>query len=182
MFGVNTSTNKNHKLYNSTVQTISRGVGDCATKSGDLCNWFVEMGELVKTQVENRLNKIFDFRGQTLDMSDQAVFALKDSGLRDEEGKKININDLLTETHKRSGCFVSFMITVHQNQVDTKYKHSSTIFRACVKLPLNINGTDACIDTQITKKTYYSSPLGGFGQWKKSRYCHTQEIEGGHIF
>ena len=76
--------NENHKFYNSRVQAISRGEQECAKKFGSLCASFVDMGALVKTQVENGLSKLFDFRGQTTDMSDQAVFNLKDSGLHDE--------------------------------------------------------------------------------------------------
>ena len=45
------------------------------------------MGYLVKTQVENGLIKPFNFRGQTIDTSEQAVFTLKDSVIHDEEGK-----------------------------------------------------------------------------------------------
>ena len=40
MFGKNASTNKNHKFYNSTVQAISIGGVDCATKVGSLCDPF----------------------------------------------------------------------------------------------------------------------------------------------
>ena len=42
------------------------------------------MGALVKPQVENGLSKIFAFQGQAIDMSDQNIFTLKDSGLHDE--------------------------------------------------------------------------------------------------
>ena len=37
MVGTNASTNENNKFYNSTVQAISRGGGDCVTKVGALC-------------------------------------------------------------------------------------------------------------------------------------------------
>ena len=63
MVGTNASTNKKHKFYKSTVQAISRGVGDCVTKVGDLCAHFVDIGSPVKTQLENVLSKIFDFLG-----------------------------------------------------------------------------------------------------------------------
>ena len=56
----------------------------------------------------NGLNNIFDFRGQTIDMSDQTVFALNDSGLHYEEGTKIHISDLLTAAQMQSGCFCHF--------------------------------------------------------------------------
>ena len=71
------------------------------------------MGSPVKSQLENGLREIFDFWGQTIDMSDQASFILKDSGLHDEEGKKTNVSNLLTEYQRRSGSFLSFMTTVH---------------------------------------------------------------------
>ena len=96
MVGKNSSTNKNHKFYNSTVQAISIGVGDCATKVGALRDRFVDMGSPVKTQVGNGLSKLFDFRGQTIDVSGQAVFILTDLGLYYEEGKKTNVSDPLT--------------------------------------------------------------------------------------
>ena len=41
IFGTNASTNGNHKFYNSTVQAISRGGGNCATDVGALCAHFV---------------------------------------------------------------------------------------------------------------------------------------------
>ena len=50
------------KFYKSTVQDISRGGGEYTTKVGTLCDRFVDMGALVKTQVENRLSKILGFR------------------------------------------------------------------------------------------------------------------------
>ena len=62
----------------------------------------------VKTQVENGLSKLFDFRGQTIDVSYQAVFILKDPGLRDDEGKKTNISDPLTAAQRMSGRFFVF--------------------------------------------------------------------------
>ena len=49
-----------------------------------MCAFFVDMVAPVKTQVENGLSKLFDFWGQTIDTSDQAVFTLNDSGLHDE--------------------------------------------------------------------------------------------------
>ena len=41
----NTSTKKKHKFYNSKVQAISIRGGDCATKVGVLCAYFVDMGK-----------------------------------------------------------------------------------------------------------------------------------------
>ena len=57
-----------------------------------------DMVALVKTQVENGLIKLFDFQRQTIDVFDQSIFTLKDSGLHDKEEKKINISDPLTAT------------------------------------------------------------------------------------
>ena len=95
MVGTNASTNKKHKLYNLTVQDISRR-GDCATKFGALCAGFFDMVSPVKTEVENGPIKIFNLRGQSIDTSDQSIFTLKDSGLHYEEGNKIITSDQLT--------------------------------------------------------------------------------------
>ena len=56
---------------------------------------FLNMEVLVKNQVENGLSKLFDLRGQTIDVSDQAVFTLNDSGLHNEEGIKTNASNPL---------------------------------------------------------------------------------------
>ena len=71
-----------------------------------------------ENQLENRMSKTFDFREQTIDMSDQSVSTLKGLGLHDEEGKKININKPLTADQKQLGIIVSFMMTVHPDQAD----------------------------------------------------------------
>ena len=52
MVWTNAYKNENHKLYNSTVQSISRGVGYCAKFVGVMCVHFVDMGAPVKTQVK----------------------------------------------------------------------------------------------------------------------------------
>ena len=75
--GPKASTYKNHKFYNLTVQAIARGGGDCATKDGSMCDRFVDMRASVKIQVENGLSKTFYLQGQTMDVSDQAIFHLK---------------------------------------------------------------------------------------------------------
>ena len=46
------------------------------------------MGDPFKYQVENGISKLFDFRGQNIDVPGQAVFILKDSVIHGEEGKK----------------------------------------------------------------------------------------------
>ena len=81
MVVTNASTNEKHKFYNSTVQAISRGGGDCNTKVGALCARFVDMVASVKTQVGNGLCKLFDFRVQTIDVYEQSVLILKYTGL-----------------------------------------------------------------------------------------------------
>ena len=43
------------------------------------------------------------------------------------------------------------MMTVHPDQSDPNCKHSCMTFRACVKLPLDVEEIDASIDTQIMK-------------------------------
>ena len=77
---------------------------------------FVDIGALVKTQLENGLSKLFDFRGQTIYVSDQAVFVINNSSLRDEEGKKINVNELLTAAQRQSGHFLFLAMMVHPDQ------------------------------------------------------------------
>ena len=70
------------------MQAISIGGVDCATKVGSICTRFVDMGDPFKYQVENGISKLFDFRGQNIDVPGQAVFILKDSVIHGEEGKK----------------------------------------------------------------------------------------------
>ena len=82
------------------------------------------MGDPVKSQVENGLSKIFYFRGQTIYMSDQAMFILKDSGLHYEEGKKTYVSEPPTAGQRRSVSFVSFMMTVHPEHADPNCKNS----------------------------------------------------------
>ena len=80
MVGTNSSTNENHKFYNSMVQDISSGGGGCATKVVSLCYCFVGMVAPVKTQVVNEIIKIFYLQGQTTDVSDQGIFIFKGFG------------------------------------------------------------------------------------------------------
>ena len=49
---------------------------------------------------------------------------------------------------------MSLMMTTHPYQADPNYMHSLMNFRACVKLPLDIDGIDAIINTQILKTPY----------------------------
>ena len=77
MIGTSASTNLNHKFYKSMEQAISRYVGECAANGGALCTHLFDMGYAMKTQVENVLNKLFNFQDKTSDVSDQAVFILK---------------------------------------------------------------------------------------------------------
>ena len=41
-----------------------------------MCEYFVDMGAPVEIHVGNSLSKIFDLRGQTIYVSEQAVFTL----------------------------------------------------------------------------------------------------------
>ena len=99
----------------------------------------------------NGLSKLLDFRGQTIDVSDQSVFILKYSGLNDEEGKKNNISDPITAARRRSCSFLSFMMMVHTDQDDPNLNYSRMNCRACVQLPLYLDAIDAKINTQILK-------------------------------
>ena len=81
MFISGSSDGRNQRFYKRKSQFLQL---DCNTKVVDLCACFFNMGALVKPQVENGLSKIFAFQGQAIDMSDQNIFTLKDSGLHDE--------------------------------------------------------------------------------------------------
>ena len=59
MIETNAYTSEKSKFYKSTLQTISKGGGDCDTKVGFLCAGFVDMGSPVRTQVENGPCKLF---------------------------------------------------------------------------------------------------------------------------
>ena len=99
----------------------------------------------------NGLSKLFDLRGQIIDVSDQAIFFLKDSGLHDEEGNKTNVSDPLTAAQRRDGHFLSFMMTVYPDQADPNCNYSRVTCRACIKLPLGVYWIDDVIDTHMLK-------------------------------
>ena len=107
------------------------------------------MGSPVKKQVENGISKLFDFWDQTIDVSDQSVFNLKDSGIHDEEGKKTNVSNPLTVGQRRSSSFLSFLIMVHPYQADPNCKNIQMNCRDCVQLLLYVDVIDAIINTQM---------------------------------
>ena len=76
MVRTNASTNKKHMFYNKTSQSILQLGRDCATTVGFMCAHFVYVGNLVKTQVENDMDKIFYLQGHNIDVYNQVVFAL----------------------------------------------------------------------------------------------------------
>ena len=69
---------------------------------------FYGTGYPVRTRVGNGLSKLLDLQGHTIYVSDQEIFILRDSGIHDEEGKKNNVSDPLTEAQRRSGSFFIF--------------------------------------------------------------------------
>ena len=85
--------------------------------------------------------------------------------LNDDEGNKTNVSDPLTVGQRRSGHFLSFIMTVHPDQDDPNCKYNRMTFRAFIKLPLDVGGIDASIDTHLLEKSHSSIPLGGFRQW-----------------
>ena len=109
------------------------------------------MGDPVKNQVEIGLSKLFYLRGHTIDTYYQAVFNLKDSGLYDEEGNKINASKPLAASKRQSGYFVSFVMTIHPDQADPNRKHICMTCKSFVQLPLDVNGIDAISNTQMLK-------------------------------
>ena len=68
--------------------------------------------------MENGLSKTFYLWGQIIDVSDQTVITLKDSGLHDEEFQKTNVRDPLAVGQRWSDRFLFLMMTVHPNQAD----------------------------------------------------------------
>ena len=101
--------------------------------------------------MENRLSKIFNFHGQTIDLSYQAIFTLKDLVICDEEGKKKNASNPLIAGQRRSCCFLSFLITVHSYQAGPNFKHIRMTCRSFIQLPLDVDGIDVIIDNQMFK-------------------------------
>ena len=79
---------------------------------------FVDMVAPVKTQIENGLSKIFDFRGKTIDVSDQYVLTLKDFSLHNIEDKKPNIRNQFIVGQRKSGNFLLFTMMVNPYQAD----------------------------------------------------------------
>ena len=112
------------------------------------------MGSPAKTQVENGLRKLFNFRSQTIDVSDQAVFVLKDSVIHDEEEKKNKCKWPAHNSPEEVRLFFSFMMTVHPDQADTNCNYSRMTCRNCVKIPLDVDRINASIDTKMLKKPH----------------------------
>ena len=77
MVETNDSTKEQHNFYNSMVQEISIGGGDCDKKVVALCTRFFHGTPDRKTRVENGLDHIFYFWGQKIDVYDQAVLYLQ---------------------------------------------------------------------------------------------------------
>ena len=65
------------------------------------------------------------------------------------------MNDQLTADQRRSGSFMSFIITVHPDQADTKYKYSSITCMACVQISLDTNGIDDSIYIHMLNNPHY---------------------------
>ena len=60
-------------------------------------------------------------------------------------------SDPLPAGQRRSGNFEYFIMTVHLDQADRKYKHSRMTCRACVQLLFDEDGIDASINTKMLK-------------------------------
>ena len=70
----------------------------------------------------------------------------------------------------------------YPDQADTNCKHSRMNFRACIKLPLDVDGIYAIINTQILKTPHdILVHLADLDDGKKARDWHTQEGEVRHI-
>ena len=99
--------------------------------------------------MENGLDTLFNFQGQNIDVSSQAVFYLMGMDLHDEESKKINMSDPLRSNQRRSFRFLYFVMMFFPYQDDTKFKYSHMSCRVCVQLPLDTNAIYSNINNQI---------------------------------
>ena len=104
--------------------------------------------------MENEISNIFDIRSHTFDVSDQAVFILKDSGLCDEERNKTNVSNHLTEIQSRSSCFLFVMMTVHWDQADPNCNYNRMIYRAWIQIPFNVDGIYFSIYTHMLENPH----------------------------
>ena len=179
MVGTNASTKQKYKFYSSTVQAISRGVVDCTTKVGALCDHSFYIGYPVKTQVGNGLSMLFNLRGQTIDTSDQSVLTLNDSGIFDEEGNKINTSDPLTAAQRQSGHFCLSLWRFTYTRL-TQTASTAAWLQGMFSNPDKCRWDHWYLNAE--NPSWYSSPLGDFGKRKKERYCHTQEGERRYLF
>ena len=89
-------------------------------------------------------------------MSDQEFFTLKYLRFHDEEGKKTNVSNPLIVGQRHSGrfFFLSFIMSVHLYQADPNCKHGRMAYSDCGRLPLDVDGIDSSISTQIFKNPY----------------------------
>ena len=105
--------------------------------------------------MENGLSKLFNFRGYTIDVSDQAVFTLNYYSPHDDECKKTNVSDSITADQRRSVRFLSFMMKFHPYQADKNCKQSHMDCRAGIQLSLDVDGIYDSIYTQMLKTSHY---------------------------
>ena len=157
MVGTNTSTNENHNLQ------LNRAVHFYRSRrlrhKGCIPVWpFFYMVAPMKSQVENGLCKIFEFWGQTIDVSDQAMFTLKYSVFHDEEGKKIDVSNPIIVAQRRSSRFLSFIMMVHPDQADPKCNHSHITCRTCVQLLLYVDEITHRMLGHLTDLEYGRNP------------------------
>ena len=77
---------------------------------------------------------------------------------------------------------MSFVMAVHPYQAEPIYKHSCMTSRACVQLPLDVDGIDASINSQIMKTP--NDLLGHLAALDNGRnpYIGTLKKEKGDIF
>ena len=77
-----------------------------------MCAHFVDMVTPVKTQVVNGMEKLFDFQGDIIYISDQAFFVWTNMRLYDEEGERKFDQTTYINTEARR-MFLSFMVIFH---------------------------------------------------------------------
>ena len=148
MVGTIVFTNEKHNFYNSTVQDISGLWGDWTTKVVALCVRFLTWYPWRKTRWKMVWVSSLIYEARSL-ICLTRPFYLKIFGSSQWRNKEFTIRNLLTANQKRSGNFLSFIMTVHQYQADPNCNHSHMTCKACVELPLYADVVDDSIDNEM---------------------------------
>ena len=102
-----------------------------------------------ENQVENGLEKLFDFWVQIIDVSDNDIFVLTCVGLNNRKVINTTIGNPIKESQRRTCHFLLLIIAVQIDQSEPKFKYRQMNCRDCVQLQSYENGIDARIYDKI---------------------------------